>query len=165
MTAAANATESATNHRVENKKMKENKKNTPRRRPLPTTPAPLGTTCMSTPWWMSAASPNIFDPHLIDTYVDHEDSYTVEDDEEETALVTALNLISSSPIRTLLIGGGAGELSDTENDDEFSAVEYMQHDKKFKHSEAADLLEHPNVEKNFYVSTFSTERRFSLYRK
>ena len=144
LTAAANATESATNHTVENKKMKENKKNTPRRRPLPTTPAPLGT--MSTPWWMSAASPNIFEPLLIDTYVDHEDSYTVEDDEEETALVTTLNLISSSPIRTLLIGGGGGELSDTENDDEFPAVEYMQHDKKFKHSEAADLLEHPNVE-------------------
>lgn len=65
----------------------------------------------------------------------------VEDEENDSNLFT---LISPCDERTLLTGGGVGS---EETDNDFSSVIYAERETKFKHSEAADILDNPDVEK------------------
>ena len=90
----------------------------------------------STPWWQSASSPNMFQLLSIEDYDE-----PAEDEENDSNLFT---LISPYDKRTLLTGGGVGS---EETDADFSSVIYAERETKFKHSEAADILDNPDVEK------------------
>ena len=100
---------------------------------------------LTTAWWQSASSPNIYD--LLPYY---EDIETDDDDYDCSDYESNSSLVNSRRTRTLLSGGGSlnGDNHIMNSvEDEFDSVVYMDCDVRLKHSMAAGILENQDIKK------------------